>query len=85
MSAEVGISITNVCRDLPKIIDKFYTERGILSWKIKVSPATPVSLDMKIYLSMTGWLVGLTVGYLGVPCFLFILVGFGAEMGKESV
>lgn len=78
----MGISITNVCHDLPKIVDKFYIETGILPWKIKVSPATPVSLDMEIYLSVTGWLVGLTVGYLGVSCFLFILVGFGAEMGK---
>lgn len=55
---EVGISISSVCHALPKLVDKVYTEKGMLPWKIKVSPATPMSLNMEIYLSVTGWLVG---------------------------
>lgn len=84
----MGISITNVCCDLPKIVDKFYTERGILPWKIKGSPATPVSLDMEIYLSVTGWLVGWFDGWLlGGSLFFVYNCGLWSRNGKgmESV
>lgn len=72
----MGVSISSVCHALPKLVDKVYTERRMLPWKIKVSPATPMSLNMEIYLSVTGWLVGWFDCWLvtwGFPVFYLYL------------